>query len=70
MKICPRIEPLHDAWYYTMGLYYCQYCNGRILDKEFLRRIIEYNTPVNIKFRKDVIDNELKIALDKTNSLF
>ena len=66
MKICPRTNSDHDLWYYTMGLYYCQYCDGRILDKEFLRKIIEYNIPVDIKFRKDIINHELKIALDKS----
>lgn len=62
-KICNREKPAHEAWYRLSGLYCCQYCNGRILDSEFIREIIAYNTPTNIKNRKETIELEFNKAM-------
>jgi hypothetical protein len=64
MKVCTKTEPNHEGWYNCSGIYYCQYCDGRILDKEYLRKIIEYNTSVKIEDREEVINKELRISLN------
>ena len=63
MKICNCTE--ENAWYYNFGEYRCQYCDGILTNKNRIRKIIDYNTPVNIKNRNEIIEEEVKAALKR-----
>jgi len=63
MKTCDRkINYWHQGWYYYKGRYFCQACDGVLVDKDYIRKIIDYNTPVSIKDRDEQIEKELKVA--------
>ncbi len=64
MKICNCIK--ENAWYYTFGEYRCQYCDGIITNENRIRKIINYNTPVNIENRNEIIEKEVRKALKRT----
>ena len=67
MRLCPRKDDggytPHQAWYYSNGRYYCQYCDGLLTNPDYLRKIIDYNTPVDTLNREEVIEKALNKAL-------
>lgn len=63
MKFCKCIT--EQAWYYYFGEYRCQYCDGIITNKDRIRKIIDYNTPINIKNRNEIIEKEVQEALKR-----
>ena len=56
MKICTREQPMHQGWYRDGKFYKCRYCDGIIIDKGYIRKIIDYNTPVDLEHRNREID--------------
>ena len=48
-----------NAWYFDFGAYKCQYCSGFLTDIERVKKIIAYNTPVNMPNRDKHIMLEL-----------
>lgn len=60
--ICLR-TPNCEGWFYVKPHYRCSYCDGIIRDKDYVRKIVDFNTPTNIQNRKDIIDGELLEAL-------
>jgi len=64
MKKCDRkLKPWHQGWYFHLGRYFCQTCDGVIRDEDYLRKIIDYNTPVNAVARQEQIEKELALAM-------
>ena len=61
--ICNRKITHHEGWFYLKPHYRCPCCEGIIRDKDYIRKIIDYNTPKNIKNREDIINKELLEAL-------
>jgi len=72
-KICEcKVE---SAFFYDFGMYKCQYCGGMLTDLKRVRKIIDENTLVNIKNRKEKIkhallkhENLLKEGLNEKNN--
>jgi hypothetical protein len=63
MKICDRkIKDWHQGWYYYRGRFFCQSCDGVLIEKNYIRKIIDYNTPVNLPNRENQIEKDLKVA--------
>ena len=66
MKLCKCKE--QHAIYCDLGLYKCQYCSGLLVDLNRVEKIIDFNTPINIKDRNNIIRNDLQLhkwILDK-----
>jgi len=65
-KVCKC--PVKDAWYYDLGVFKCQYCDGVLTDLAKVKAIIDYNTPTNLSNRdKRILERvkEHKRFLDK-----
>ena len=56
-KLCKcKVE---SAFFYDFGMYKCQYCDGILTDLDRVRKIIDYNTPVDLKNRNLIVENKL-----------
>ena len=57
-KVC--ICDIESAPYWDFGLWRCQYCTGVLQDLDRVRKLIDYNLPVDTPCREAVIEEYLK----------
>lgn len=48
-----------SAFYYAHGCYYCQHCDGLLINFERVKIIIDFNIPKHIINREEIIQNNL-----------
>ena len=66
-KIC---NCSHDsAFYFDFGMYKCQYCDGILTDLNRVKKIIQENTPVNLKNRNLIIEKKINIHKKLLNDI-
>ncbi|OQB40297.1 MAG: hypothetical protein BWY04_01386 [candidate division CPR1 bacterium ADurb.Bin160] len=42
-KFCDKEITKHEGWYEVDNTFYCQQCDGIIVNKDYVMRIIEFN---------------------------
>lgn len=42
-KICKKQDEKHQGWYNVGDSYYCQYCDGKIINEDYIKNIENYN---------------------------